>query len=97
MNVFKRFVANFKQLDKFTESLKEVDAKISEEVNKKFDALTGGLITDISDLKSDYLKKYVETRLDCNQTFIKQLATRLDMLETKCLDIEHQLLLEADR
>lgn len=66
--------------------------KIQEEVDKKFNALTDNLISEVNDLKSDYLKRYLEVRMNANDAFLTHLTTKLDVLEQEVSSVKHALL-----
>jgi hypothetical protein len=48
-------------------------------------------ITDVNDLKTEYLKRYLEARTDSGHVFVNSLASRIDFLQNKMIEMNDKL------
>jgi hypothetical protein len=70
----------------------ELDELISKAINSKFNSITDKVIEDVSDLKADYLKRYLEVRMNANDAFLSHLSSKVDVLQLKFVEMQNNLL-----
>jgi hypothetical protein len=78
--------------------LLELDAKLknsviehSKQFEKKIKDMTFAYTNNLNDTKSDYLKRYLEVRMDCMQQTLTNLSSQLPDLKSDIYRIEQQI------
>ncbi len=90
-----------KRIQVIESELNELDAKLEKAVNeyskqfeKKIQEMTFAYTRNLDDTKSDYLKRYLENRMNCIQSEVSSIPNRLAALQSNINDIalklEHQ-------
>ena len=81
--------------------IKEIDARIEHSINeyskqfeKKIQDMTFAYTRNLDDTKSDYLKRYLEVRLNCMDENVRQLPNKIARLQEELDGIT--LRLESD-
>jgi len=64
-------------------NLKGLSVHYGLEFEKKIQQMTFDYTKNLDDAKSDYLKRYVEIRLDCMQKEISCLTSKIEKMENK--------------
>ncbi len=61
------------------------------EFEKKIQTMTFAYTKNLDDTKSDYLKRYVETRLDCIQSEVSRLPSQINRMNSDISEISRDL------
>lgn len=72
---------------KLDDSVKEYSKKFE----KKIQEMTFNYTSNLDDTKSDYLKRYLETRLDCIQQELMLIPGKICSIENKMVEIESRI------
>jgi hypothetical protein len=100
-----RFIKKIKDLfalsnrmENLEHELKEFDARVQNliddgilQAEKKIQALSFAYTKNLDDVKSDYLKRYLEVRLNCMQQELSSIPMRLSSMQHDILKIGSQL------
>lgn len=93
VNEIKKTEQKIKKLEMRITSTFDKELKIFEE---KVQKMTFAYTNNLDDTKSEYLKKYLETRLDCLQNTLYSIPKKLESMQSKILSLESALGDEAD-
>ena len=80
------------EVNELEEKLKGSIDNYSNQFEKKIQQMSFAYTKNLDDTKSDYLKKYLETRMNCIQESIKQIPHRMVAMEREL----KALILEKD-
>lgn len=88
-----------KMISKIEDFEKNIDSKLNltlQEFEKKLQQMTFAYTSNLPDTKSEYLKRYLEVRMDCVQNQIRDLPEKLERLRHDVLSLEQWKASETD-
>jgi hypothetical protein len=79
------------ELDEFDRRVKESIKESSKDFEKKIQEMTFAYTKNLDDTKSDYLKRYLEVRLNCMQQELTSLPLKLSAIKEDLLRLENKI------